>query len=99
MATLPETIEGHHVINGGIRGVGTEEFERIANALAAHHPYFIVIALGTNDTAETLRTAYPALLTRLRALAPNLLAIGVTPQNNAERSDQGSGRTRTRSLD
>lgn len=84
MATLPETIDGHKVISGGIRGVGTPEFERIADALVEHRPYFIVIALGTNDTVETLRAAYPALLARLRPVAPNLLAVGVTPQINAD---------------
>ena len=52
--------------------------------LVAGKPSFVVIALGTNGAAESLRTSYPALLHRLKALAPNIMAVGVTPQADAE---------------
>jgi lysophospholipase L1-like esterase len=83
-AKLPETIDGREVINGGISGATVEDFEQIAAALIQHRPFFLAVALGSNNTAETLRTAYPALLAQLKVLAPHLLAVGVTPQDGAD---------------
>jgi lysophospholipase L1-like esterase len=83
-ARLPREIGGRAVVNGGISGATVEDFERIAPLLVAGKPSFVVIALGTNGTAESLRTSYPALLSRLKPLSPHLMAVGVTPQAGAE---------------
>lgn len=83
-AKLPREIAGRVVVNGGIDGATVEDFERMAPALVAGKPSFVVIALGTNGTAESLRTSYPALLSRLKPLSPHLMAVGVTPQAGAE---------------
>jgi lysophospholipase L1-like esterase len=56
----------------------------MAPALVAGKPSFVVIALGTNGTIESLRTSYPALLNRLKPLSPHMMAVGVTPQAGAE---------------
>ena len=79
-AKLPREIAGRIVVNGGISGATVEDFERIASVLVASKPSFVVIALGTNNTAESLRASYPALLHQLKALTPNIMAVGVTPQ-------------------
>ena len=83
-ATFPQEIAGRPLVNGGISGATVEDFERIAPLLVAAKPSFVVIALGTNNTAEGLRASYAALLGRLKALFPNILAVGVTPQTDAE---------------
>jgi lysophospholipase L1-like esterase len=83
-AKFPQEIAGRAVINGGISGATVEDFERIVPTLVAGKPSFVVIALGTNNTAESLRASYPALLHRLKALSPNIMAVGVTPQADAE---------------
>jgi len=83
-ARLPREIGGRAVVNGGISGATVEDFERIAPALVAGKPSFVVIALGTNGTAESLRTSYPALLSRLKPLSALVMAVGVTPQAGAE---------------
>lgn len=83
-AKLPREIGGRAVVNGGISGATVEDFERIAPALVAGKPSFVVIALGTNGTAESLRISYPALLDKLKPLSPHLMAVGVTPQAGAE---------------
>ena len=83
-AKFPREIAGRAVINGGISGAAVEDFERIAPMLVAGKPSFVVIALGTNGTAESLAASYPALLHRLKALSPNIMAVGVTPQADAE---------------
>lgn len=83
-AKLPREIGGRAVVNGGIDGATVEDFERMAPALVAGKPSFVVIALGTNGTAERLRTSYPALLNRLKPLSPHVMAVGVTPQAGAE---------------
>jgi lysophospholipase L1-like esterase len=83
-AKFPREIAGRTVINGGISGATVEDFERIVPTLVAGKPSFVVIALGTNNTAESLRASYPALLHRLKALSPNIMAVGVTPQADAE---------------
>ena len=82
-AKFPREIAGRTVVNGGISGATVEDFERIVPLLMAGKPSFVVIALGTNNTAESLRTSYPALLNRLKALTPNIMAVGVTPQVDA----------------
>ena len=83
-AKFPREIAGRAVVNGGISGAAVEDFERIAPMLVAGKPSFVVIALGTNGTAESLTASYPALLQRLKALSPNMMAVGVTPQADAE---------------
>jgi hypothetical protein len=83
-AKFPREIGGRAVINGGISGATVEDFERIVPTLVAGKPSFVVIALGTNNTAESLRVSYPALLHRLKALSPNIMAVAVTPQPDAE---------------
>lgn len=83
-AKLPREIGGRAVVNGGIDGATVEDFERMAPALVAGKPSFVVIALGTNGTTESLRTSYPALLNRLKPLSPHMMAVGVTPQAGAE---------------
>jgi hypothetical protein len=83
-ARLPETIDGKRVINAGIGSATVEDFERIAPIIIERQPSFIAVALGTDNTAESLRTAYPALLAQLKILAPHLLAVGVTPQDGAD---------------
>jgi lysophospholipase L1-like esterase len=86
-AKLPREIGGRAVVNGGIDGATVEDFEQMAPALVAAKPSFVVIALGTNGTAESLRTSYPALLNRLKSLFPHLIAVGVTPQTGAEQKN------------
>jgi hypothetical protein len=57
---LPETIDGHQVINGGIGGIGgigVEEYERIADALVASHPYL----LRSERTTRPKRSERPIL--------------------------------------
>lgn len=83
-AKFPREIAGRTVVNGGISGATVEDFQRIAPLLLAGKPSFVVVALGTNNTAESLRASYPALLHQLRALTPNIMAVGVTPQVDAE---------------
>jgi lysophospholipase L1-like esterase len=83
-AKLPREIAGRAGINGGISDATVEDFERIAPVLVAAKPSFVVIALATNGTAESLRASYPALLHQLKALTPNIMAVGVTPQVEAE---------------
>lgn len=81
---LPREIDGRAVVNGGISGATVEDFERMAPALIEGKPSFVVIALGTNGTAESLRISYPALLSKLKPLSPHMMAVGVTPQPGAE---------------
>ena len=83
-AKFPQEIAGRAIINGGISGATVEDFVRIAPLLVAGRPSFVVIALGTNNTAESLRASYPALLHQLKAITPNVMAVGVTPQVDAE---------------
>ncbi|MBR1124902.1 SGNH/GDSL hydrolase family protein [Bradyrhizobium lablabi] len=83
-AKLPREIGGRAVINAGISGATVEDFERIAPGLVAGKPSFVVIALGTNGTAESLRVSYPALLHRLKALSPHMMVVGVTQQIDAD---------------
>jgi lysophospholipase L1-like esterase len=83
-AKLPETIDGKRVINAGIGGTSVEDFGRIVPILIERQPSLIAVALGTNDTAESLRTNYEALLIQIKKLSPRLLAVGVTPQDGAE---------------
>jgi hypothetical protein len=83
-APFPKTIDGRRVINAGIGSATVEDFERIAPIVIERQPFLIVIALGTDNTAESLRTSYPVLLIQLKKLSPRLLAVGVTPQENAD---------------
>jgi len=83
-ARLPREIGGRAVVNGGISGATVEDFERMAPALVAGKPSFVVIALGTNGPAESLHTSYAALLNRLKPLWPHVMAVGVTPQAGAD---------------
>jgi lysophospholipase L1-like esterase len=79
MSRLPEMIGDKPVVNAGIGGATISDFEVIApHLIAGSKPSLIVIALGTNDAGSgTIQQDYTALLSRLKTLAPRLLAVGV----------------------
>ena len=81
-AKFPTHIAGRPIINGGIGGATIEDFEGIAARLAGN-PSLIVIALGTNNDADSIRSSYPRLLGVLKEKSARLLAVGVTPQAGA----------------
>ena len=83
-AEFPAQIGGRSVVNAGISGSKIEDFYEIAPALIGARPSFVVIVLGTNNTAESIRATYPILLRQLKAAYPNMLAVGVTPQLDAD---------------
>jgi hypothetical protein len=81
MSRLPETIHGKAVVNAGIGGATISDFETIAPRLiaASVHPSLIVVALGANDAGSpSIQRDYTALLSRLKKLAPRLLAVAVS---------------------
>ncbi|MHC2251475.1 lysophospholipase L1-like esterase [Bradyrhizobium embrapense] len=84
MARLPETINGRPVVNAGIGGATVDDFDAIAlSLLDDRKPALIVIELGTNNGAGTIRARYRSLLRKLKGTSATLLAIGVTPQPEA----------------
>jgi GDSL-like Lipase/Acylhydrolase family len=85
MARLPLTIDGRPVVNAGIGGATTEDFEMISQILMQRSkPALIVVALGTNDDSSSIRNNYASLLSKLKKFSPRLLAVGVTPQDGAD---------------
>ncbi len=88
MARLPETIGDKPVVNAGIGGTTVEDFETLAPMLLQDSkPSLIVVALGTNNEAAAIGRDYAALLSSLKKLSPRLLAVGVTPQDDADRKN------------
>jgi lysophospholipase L1-like esterase len=81
MARLPEMIGDKPVVNAGIGGATIEDFETIAVPLLNDtKPTLIVVALGANDQASpSIQRNYSALLSRLKRISPNLLAVAVSP--------------------
>jgi lysophospholipase L1-like esterase len=81
MARLPETIGDKPVVNAGIGGSTIQDFFALAPILLEGvKPSIIVVALGANDSgSQTARQNYAALLSRLKKICPNLLAVAVTP--------------------
>jgi lysophospholipase L1-like esterase len=78
MARLPETIDGHPVVNAGIGGSSISDFETIAPRLLEDvaTPALLVVALGANDIGSgTAKQDYTELLSNIKA--PRVLAIGV----------------------
>jgi GDSL-like Lipase/Acylhydrolase family len=80
MARLPEEIDGHPVVNAGIGGSSISDFETIAPRLLedSDTPSLVVVTLGANDIGSgTVKQDYAKLLSNMKKLAPQLLAIGV----------------------
>lgn len=86
MARLPETINGHPVVNAGIGGSTISDFQFVAPRIIddSVHPFMIVVALGANDAGSGVRENYATLLARLKPLSPRLLAVAVTPKDGAD---------------
>jgi lysophospholipase L1-like esterase len=80
MAKLPDAIDGHPVVNAGVGGASIGDFISLApNLLDGVKPSLCVIALGANDVGSTAaETNYAALLSRLKAICPKLLAYAAT---------------------
>lgn len=85
MARLPETINGHPVVNAGIGGATIGDFQMVAaDLLGGSNPQLIAVALGTNDAGSTsIEQNYTALLSTLKKLSPRLVAVGIPDDNNA----------------
>lgn len=81
MARLPETIDERRVVNAGIGGATIADIEAAIPliSLAAAHPSLIVVELGNNEAGSpAIQRDYAALLSKLKTLAPRLLAVGVS---------------------
>lgn len=89
MSRLPETIGDKPVVNAGIGGASIEDFQRLAPILFQDaKPSLIVVALGSNNTRSSgVQREYTALLSKLKKLAPRLLAVAVTPLDGSERTN------------
>jgi lysophospholipase L1-like esterase len=86
MARLPETADGHPVVNAGIGGATISDFEVIAPRLISEaHPSLIVVALGANDVGSSaIKQDYAALLSGFRKMTPKLLAVGVVGPSGSD---------------
>lgn len=85
MARLPEMIGDKPAVNAGIGGATISDFEAEAPRLLAGsaRPSLIVVALGANDAkSATVQRDYAELLSRLKKLAPRLLAVAVAGGTN-----------------
>jgi lysophospholipase L1-like esterase len=81
MARLPDEIGDNPLVNAGIGGATISDFEALAPRLLddSERPSVIVVALGANDAgSETIQRDYTALLSKLKKLAPRVLAVAVT---------------------
>lgn len=88
MARLPETIDGHPMVNAGIGGASIADFSAIAPDLFEHsNAPIIVIALGTNDRgSDVIARDYTSLLSKLKKISPHLIAVGIQ-QVGADRTN------------
>lgn len=78
MARFPETIGDKPVVNAGIGGATIEDFETLASKLLDDSkPSEIVVALGTNNDAQTIGRDYAPLLSILKRFSPRILAVAI----------------------
>jgi lysophospholipase L1-like esterase len=80
---LPPEVCGHPVVNAGIGGLRTSDFDTIApRLLAGRSPFLIVIALGANDRESPhARADYLRLIEELRPFSMRLLSVSVAPDD------------------
>jgi len=86
MARLPETINGHSVVNAGVGGAGIGDFISLApRLLDGVKPSLCVVALGANDIGSTSAGVhYTVMLSRLKTICPKLLAYAVIPLEGSD---------------
>jgi hypothetical protein len=80
-ARLPDTFEGRAIVNAGVRGATIEQARRMVPMIfETAKPAVIIITLGMNNRGKTdVTEIYGQLLSDLRPICGDLVAIAVTP--------------------
>jgi lysophospholipase L1-like esterase len=87
-STLPTTVCGHPIVNGGLNGASTASDLGgwLAPALANKRAFAIIVALGVNDaltptppTRQIFESRYGSLLHQLSQLTTRLFVIEISP--------------------
>jgi hypothetical protein len=90
-STLPRSLCGHAIINGGIGGASTTSGlgKMLAKSLSGKRAALVIISVGTNDAAmsrghEAFSKNYRTLLKEVSTLAPRTIVMAIPPVEHSD---------------